>query len=79
MVGKYFINTRPKPAYGQQGLDWILGQEYSFGVFSTPHFTPVAPSLVELMVRMKRYKQTDALYRQLVVRTNHYKQTDVIL
>ena len=29
------INTRPKPAYGRQGLDWIVGQGYSFVVFST--------------------------------------------
>ena len=29
------INTRPKPAYGQQGLDWIVGPGYSFVVFST--------------------------------------------
>ena len=27
--------TRPKPAYGQQGLDWIVGPGYSFVVFST--------------------------------------------
>ena len=25
-------NTRPKPAYGRQGLDWIVGPEYSFVV-----------------------------------------------
>ena len=29
------INTRPKPAYGRQGLDWIVGPGYSFVVFST--------------------------------------------
>ena len=29
------ITTRPKPAYGQQGLDWIVGPGYSFVVFST--------------------------------------------
>ena len=28
-------NTRPKPAYGRQGLDWIFGPGYSFVVFST--------------------------------------------
>ena len=27
--------TRPKPAYGRQGLDWIVGPGYSFVVFST--------------------------------------------
>ena len=27
--------TWPKPAYGRQGLDWIVGPEYSFRVFST--------------------------------------------
>ena len=26
------IITRPKPAYGRQGLDWIVGQGYSFVV-----------------------------------------------
>ena len=26
--------TRPKPAYGRQGLDWIVGPGYSFVVFS---------------------------------------------
>ena len=29
------IITRPKPAYGRQGLDWIVGPGYSFLVFST--------------------------------------------
>ena len=29
------IITRPKPAYGRQGLDWIFGPGYSFVVFST--------------------------------------------
>ena len=29
------INTRPKPAYGRQGLDWFVGPGYSFVVFST--------------------------------------------
>ena len=29
------IFTRPKPAYGRQGLDWIVGPGYSFAVFST--------------------------------------------
>ena len=28
-------STRPKPAYGRQGLDWIVGSGYSFVVFST--------------------------------------------
>ena len=32
---KFFILTRLKPAYGQQGLDWIVGPGYSFVVFST--------------------------------------------
>ena len=27
--------TRPKPADGRQGLDWIVGPGYSFVVFST--------------------------------------------
>ena len=30
-----FANTRPKLAYGRQGLDWIAGPGYSFVVFST--------------------------------------------
>ena len=30
-----FYITRPKPAFGRQGLDWIVGPEYSFRVFST--------------------------------------------
>ena len=30
-----FVQIRPKPAYGQQGLDWIVGPGYSFVVFST--------------------------------------------
>ena len=30
-----FFFTRPKPAYGRQGLDWIVGPGYSFAVFST--------------------------------------------
>ena len=30
-----FCDTRPKPAYGRQGLDWIVGPGYSFAVFST--------------------------------------------
>ena len=30
-----FDITRPKPAYGRQGLDWIVGPGYSFVVFST--------------------------------------------
>ena len=29
-----FADTRPKPAYGRQGLDWIIRPEYSFRVFS---------------------------------------------
>ena len=35
LVAKSFILTRPKPAYGRQGLDWIVGPGYSFVVFST--------------------------------------------
>jgi hypothetical protein len=33
-----FFNTRPKPAYGRQGLDWIVGPGYSFVVLSQPDF-----------------------------------------
>ena len=34
--------TRPKPAHGRQGqgLDWIVGPGYSFGVFSASCFAP---------------------------------------
>ena len=35
LEGKTFCKTRPKPAYGRQGLDWIDGPGYSFVVFST--------------------------------------------
>ena len=34
-VGNSLSQTRPKPAYGRQGLDWIIGPGYSFVVFST--------------------------------------------
>ena len=34
-VGNSLLQTRPKPAYGRQGLDWIVGPGYSFVVFST--------------------------------------------
>ena len=33
LLGKNFHFTRPKPAYGRQGLDWIVGQEYSLTAF----------------------------------------------
>ena len=42
-----------------QSLDCVVGPEYSFGVFSTSHFAPVAISSVEFVVRMKRCKQTN--------------------
>ena len=34
-MGHLFDATRPKPASGRQGLDWIVGPGYSFVVFST--------------------------------------------
>ena len=34
-INEKFYQTRPKPAYGRQGLDWIFGPEYSFVVLST--------------------------------------------
>ena len=34
-ANEVFVVTRPKPAYNQQGLDWIVGPGYSFMVFST--------------------------------------------
>ena len=36
-----------------------LGPEYSFGVFSMSRFAPLGLSLVELVVRIKLYKQTN--------------------
>ena len=42
------IITRPKPAYGRQGLAGSLGQDTdevrTFLVFLTPHFAPAALS-----------------------------------
>ena len=35
IITSIFCVTRPKPAYGRQGLDWISGPGYSFVVFST--------------------------------------------
>ena len=35
LLWQLFVLTRPKPAYGRQGLDWIVGPGYSFVVFST--------------------------------------------
>ena len=34
-LGVKICDTRPKPAYGRQGLDWIVGPGNSFVVFST--------------------------------------------
>ena len=67
-----FVQNRPEPAVGRQGLDQIVGPEYSFGVFSMSRFA--ALSLVELVVRIKRYKQTDRPFKE--VRIKIYKQTD---
>ena len=47
--------TRPKPAYDRQGLDWIVGPEYSFRVFSMSRFTPAVLSSVELIIFRDRY------------------------
>ena len=41
-----FMQTRPKPAYRWQGLDWIVGPGFSFGVFSMSRFSPSLRSLV---------------------------------
>ena len=56
--------TRPKPAYGRQGPDWIIGPEFSYGLFSTSRFTPVALISVELVVRTKCYKQANRQMHQ---------------
>ena len=39
--------TRPKPAYIRQGLEWIIGPGYNFGVFSTSRFASLPLSLVD--------------------------------
>ena len=37
----FFKLTRPKRAFGQQGLDWIVRPEYRFGLFSMyPKISP---------------------------------------
>ena len=58
-VSMLFFNQ----GHSQQGLDWIVGPEYSFGVFSASRFAPAALRSVEFVVRIKCYKQTDAPYR----------------
>ena len=42
-----FCTTRPKPAYGRQGLDWIVRPGYSFGVFSTSRSEPLVLNWVD--------------------------------
>ena len=54
MARKKVCRTRPKLAYGRQGLDWIVGPEYSFRVFSTSSFVSAALSLVERRGRNKK-------------------------
>ena len=71
--------TRPKPAYGWQDLDWIVGPEYSFGVLSMSCFVPAVLSLVEVVVRMKRHKKKNAPFMSKLVRMKRYKQTDATL
>ena len=39
-----FKLIRPTPAFGQQGLDWIVRPEYRFGVFSMYRFAHTALS-----------------------------------
>ena len=68
--------TRPKPAYGRQGLDWIVGPEYSFGVFATSCFRPAVLSSVEFLVRIKCYKNKNAPFISKLVRMKGNKQTD---
>ena len=43
----HFTITRPKLVYGQQGLDWIVGPEYSLGVFSMSPIAPLTLSSVD--------------------------------
>ena len=42
IINVIIMNTRPKPAYSWQGLDWIVWPEYSFAVFSTSRFAPAS-------------------------------------
>ena len=46
MQRKHFNETRPKPAYDRQGLDWMVWPGYSFGV-STSRFATLALSSVD--------------------------------
>ena len=61
------------------GLDWIVGPEYSFGVFSMSGFAPAALSSVELVVRIKHYKKKNAPFISKLVKTKRCKQTDATL
>ena len=38
LIARVIWTTWPKPAFGLQGLDWIVRPEYSFGVFWISHF-----------------------------------------
>ena len=49
-ISEVFNTTRPKPAYGRQGLDWIVGPGYSFVVFSTRVRNSISPPQNRLLL-----------------------------
>ena len=76
-----FINTRPKPPHGRQGLQGLLGKDIvkqvHFGVFSTSHFAPMALSLewIELSSTMDVTSPTGGSnWPSLVQETWHHRQ-----
>ena len=74
-----FYKTRPKLAYGRQGLDWIVRPEYSFGGFSTSCFAPAALNSVQLVVRINHYTKKNEPFISKLVRMKRCKQTDATL
>ena len=58
-MARVIWTTKPKPAYGGKGLDWIVRPEYSFGGFSMSHFGWVGGE--DKMLQTD--KQTDATLR----------------
>ena len=60
---KFFLELGQSRPTAGKGLVWIVGPEYSLGVFSASRFAPAALRSVEFVVRIKYYKQTNAPYR----------------
>ena len=52
-----YKDTRPKPAYGRQGLDWIIGPGYSFVVVTNRGLHLTFMTQLEKVI-IFRYKQT---------------------